>query len=562
MDYADGGDLSNKIVNQKGKLFTENQILDWFTQICLAIKHIHDRKILHRDIKSQNIFLMKNGTVKLGDFGIAKCFNATIEKAQTFIGTPYYLSPEIINNQPYDFKTDIWSLGVLLYEMCSLKIPFDAPNLPQLAIKILNGKSAPLNNIYSKELRNLCEWMMKVKSEERPTIEDILKQKIVKSRIKGFLSNELFNNEFSHTIIHNYNVLKDNNNLAQKNEQNKIQNFNSNNSQSNKDKKYYSKDRDVIISGNMNSNREMNKEIANIKKNLGFDSSKKHHNKEHGSKGNTNQKAVHITRKSNDKSKIQIKKDDVIKRNQSDHKEKDEKEVLGLYTEEGVKKGNSNRNSKKSEHNSYHKKEIIELKKLKKENLKNIQDGNVIWMKGMDNYINNYEKRLEKENQRHLQYSSNNSKNSKKYMIDYDSQKMIYEMDQLQSSQPYVDINAFNYDEYTDDVNKDLSRDNNYYMHSNKKYNDNDLTTEVKNEDSIDDIIKCGVENDIGKDNLIEFSNVIKNFVNDDVLESDINVIEDNIKKELEKKNILHSIIEKTIEKLPDIYYLILNNKI
>ena len=73
MDYADGGDLSMKIREQNGKFFPENKILDWFTQVCLAIKHIHDRKILHRDIKSQNIFLMKDGRIKLGDFGIAKC---------------------------------------------------------------------------------------------------------------------------------------------------------------------------------------------------------------------------------------------------------------------------------------------------------------------------------------------------------------------------------------------------------------------------------------------------------------------------------------------------------
>ena len=115
MDYADGGDLQIRIRGQKGKFFNETQILDWFTQTCLAIKHIHDRKILHRDIKSQNIFLTKNGLVKLGDFGIAKCLNYTMDKAKTIVGTPYYLSPEIVQNKPYSFKSDIWSLGIHIF---------------------------------------------------------------------------------------------------------------------------------------------------------------------------------------------------------------------------------------------------------------------------------------------------------------------------------------------------------------------------------------------------------------------------------------------------------------
>ena len=100
MDYADGGDLTAKIKEAKevgaSNLLPEDTVLNWFTQICLAIKHCHDRKILHRDLKAQNVFLMKNGIVKLGDFGIAKVLNSTVEKAVTIVGTPYYLSPEII----------------------------------------------------------------------------------------------------------------------------------------------------------------------------------------------------------------------------------------------------------------------------------------------------------------------------------------------------------------------------------------------------------------------------------------------------------------------------------
>ncbi|XP_005751988.1 serine/threonine-protein kinase Nek5 [Pundamilia nyererei] len=106
MEYCDGGDLMKKINIQRGVPFTEEQIVDWFVQICLGLKHIHDRKILHRDIKAQNIFLTNGGMkAKLGDFGIARMLNNTMELARTCVGTPYYLSPEICENRPYNNKT-------------------------------------------------------------------------------------------------------------------------------------------------------------------------------------------------------------------------------------------------------------------------------------------------------------------------------------------------------------------------------------------------------------------------------------------------------------------------
>ena len=83
----------------------------------MAIKHVHDRKVLHRDIKTENLLLMENDCIKLADFGIAKTLDYTGEMAESTVGTPYYLSPEIVQSQPYDSKSDIWALGVVLYEM-------------------------------------------------------------------------------------------------------------------------------------------------------------------------------------------------------------------------------------------------------------------------------------------------------------------------------------------------------------------------------------------------------------------------------------------------------------
>ena len=100
---------------------------------------MHDRKVIHRDIKLQNVFVNESNRIKVGDFGIAKVLNNTKEKLKTMIGSPFYLSPEIIQHQPYSFSSDIWSLGVLLYHLCQNAPPFQANNIPALAIKIIKG---------------------------------------------------------------------------------------------------------------------------------------------------------------------------------------------------------------------------------------------------------------------------------------------------------------------------------------------------------------------------------------------------------------------------------------
>lgn len=177
MEYADGGDISKRIAEQKklAKPFPEATILDWFTQLCLAIKHVHDRKIIHRDIKGQNVFITKGGMLKLGDFGIARILNRTMEKARTVVGTPYYLSPEIIENKPYSFKSDIWSMGVMLYEMCALQPPFNANSLQFLALKIVKGSYQPLQGNFSKEIKNLISSMLNVDPNRRPSAKEILR---------------------------------------------------------------------------------------------------------------------------------------------------------------------------------------------------------------------------------------------------------------------------------------------------------------------------------------------------------------------------------------------------
>ncbi|XP_029387716.1 serine/threonine-protein kinase Nek1 isoform X3 [Mus pahari] len=196
MDYCEGGDLFKRINAQKGTLFQEDQILDWFVQICLALKHVHDRKILHRDIKSQNIFLTKDGTVQLGDFGIARVLNSTVELARTCIGTPYYLSPEICENKPYNNKSDIWALGCVLYELCTLKHAFEAGNMKNLVLKIISGSFPPVSLHYSYDLRSLLSQLFKRNPRDRPSVNSILEKGFLAKRIEKFLSPQLIAEEF------------------------------------------------------------------------------------------------------------------------------------------------------------------------------------------------------------------------------------------------------------------------------------------------------------------------------------------------------------------------------
>jgi NIMA (never in mitosis gene a)-related kinase 1/4/5 len=209
MDYCDGGDLYTKLRSCRGgSPLCEDQILDWFVQITLALKHVHDRKILHRDLKSQNIFLMRDGMVKLGDFGVAKVLASTMELARTAIGTPYYMSPEICENKPYNNKSDVWSLGCVLYEVINLKNAFEANDIRSLINRIARGTYDPVNPRYSYELRNLVASMLKKNPRERPSVNGILRKPFIMKRCDKFLTNEKMKEEFSHTVLHGQNFGK------------------------------------------------------------------------------------------------------------------------------------------------------------------------------------------------------------------------------------------------------------------------------------------------------------------------------------------------------------------
>ena len=186
MEFADNGDLYQKIVEHKrsAMFFEETDIWRIFIQLVKGLKALHDLKILHRDLKSANVFLLSDGTAKLGDLNVSKVARRGLGYTQT--GTPYYASPEVWKDQPYDNKSDIWSLGCVLYEMITLKPPFRAQNMEGLYNKVIKGQFNRIPDRFSNELFEIVKLLLKVKTKERPTCAQILKHPLVKKRLEFF----------------------------------------------------------------------------------------------------------------------------------------------------------------------------------------------------------------------------------------------------------------------------------------------------------------------------------------------------------------------------------------
>lgn len=113
MEYAEGGTLADKILEFKlaGEVFDNETILNWISQVILGVMLMHSKNILHRDLKSQNLFLISDGTIKIGDFGISKELPSIDSLARTSCGTPYFMPPEVCKGEPYGEKIDIWAIG-------------------------------------------------------------------------------------------------------------------------------------------------------------------------------------------------------------------------------------------------------------------------------------------------------------------------------------------------------------------------------------------------------------------------------------------------------------------
>ena len=142
----------------------------------------------------------------MGDFGIARALDSTTQNASTIVGTPYYLSPEIVENKPYSFESDVWSLGILLYEMCALEPPFNGRSIHELALRIVHAQYKEIPKQYSEDMKILIRMCLNPEAEERPSVNHLLKHPTLKAMTREFLSDDEFISEFSHTVLHNKNV--------------------------------------------------------------------------------------------------------------------------------------------------------------------------------------------------------------------------------------------------------------------------------------------------------------------------------------------------------------------
>lgn len=187
MGFCEGGDLYRKLKEQKGQLLPESQVVEWFVQIAMALQYLHEKHILHRDLKTQNVFLTRTNIIKVGDLGIARVLENHCDMASTLIGTPYYMSPELFSNKPYNYKSDVWALGCCAYEMATLKHAFNAKDMNSLVYRIIEGKLPPMPKDYSPELAELIRTMLSKRPEERPSVRSILRQPYIKRQIYFFL---------------------------------------------------------------------------------------------------------------------------------------------------------------------------------------------------------------------------------------------------------------------------------------------------------------------------------------------------------------------------------------
>ena len=479
-EYADGGDLSEKIKERKNKNnnFSESEILDYFTQICLAIKHIHEKKIIHRDLKSGNIFLMKTGLVKLGDFGISKKFMKTMEKAKTMVGTPYYLSPEIISGNPYDAKSDIWSLGVLLYEMMTFKMPFNANNFSMLVAKIQRGNYIPPPSIYTKDLRELVSKCLTLEPERRPSIQEIIRMPIIQNRIKSFLDEVQYNKEFSKTITKKYKENK----VVKTNE---IKGLN------------VEVFEPKVITGNPIPN-------MNIKKN--------------DNNNNNNKKIVDYFKQRN----LKKEKDE----KERDKKRQDFKDFLKV-TKKSKKWGGIDQNQ--------------------------YNESGVMWGKNQDSQkpIIIKEENTEELNLNDLLDSYDVDKITEEQ---YDKARFLNNLDDNIINEEKEKENNNKCEEMNDIVNQ--QGQNNTI----KEENNSDSDDEIYSEFNKIELIRMELEKSIG----LKLFIFVYNYIYDEIYNNkayDENIIKDKVIKELEDKKYNQKEIDLTIQKLPEIFSLILKEK-
>jgi len=190
MEYADDGDLHSKIEKMKkaGGFFKEPIIWSYAIQMIEGLKALHDKKIMHRDLKSANIFLVKDKhQCKLGDMNVSKVIKENVLRTQT--GTPYYASPEVWNDNPYSYKSDLWSIGCVIYELCTLRPPFQGKDLDELYENVCKGEPERISKIYSDDLWKMILMLLQVDVNKRVDCNQFLNSDLIKKKIEEMKNN-------------------------------------------------------------------------------------------------------------------------------------------------------------------------------------------------------------------------------------------------------------------------------------------------------------------------------------------------------------------------------------
>ena len=533
-EYADGGDLGQKIEKQK-KLkvpLSEAQILDYITQICLALQHIHKKKIIHRDLKSGNIFLMKSGIVKVGDFGIAKGLQSTWEKAKTFVGTPYFLSPEIINNQPYDNKSDIWALGVLLYELMTFQMPFNAVSLPMLSIKINRGVYKAPPSTYSSDIRNLLKKCLTVNPDKRPSIDEILKLPLIKNRINNFLKEVQYDQDLHTTIAKKYKEerkkLKHKYKIVNKDKDQKNKNDNEIKANDN------IKQNNPINNSNKNDTIKMDEIKINEKNNISNNTTKeKNENKRMESdknkvgaffknKKSTRKKDISVPNPSNRENNVQSKENNLNQKLTNDLNEtnfliqkKDSNFIQGKkYTEDEI--------NKKIQEKGY--KDLLNEKNgnLDVEKMNEDQYDQLRLLNNLHKVANN----LEQDSDNELSVSSSMASSSN---ANEESENILIDTSNLKEDKTKNEINE----------NKEIYKEEKKEIENIQKEN----------------------EKEIGQDLVKDVINLLDKYCDKNLVQFDRKLIENKI-QELKMKGYEQNKLEKAKEKIDEIFAILMKEKI
>ena len=444
MEYCAGGDLYQYIEKNKKKKIKLKEKTIWqiFIQMILGLYSIHKKKILHRDLKSQNIFLTKELNIKIGDFGVSKRLIQT-NFAKTFIGTPYYLSPEICMEKPYNDKSDVWAIGCILYELCCFKYPFDAKSQGALLLKILNNEPEKIDtNFYSKDLQNMINLLLNKNSELRPGCSDILKMKIVlENAKKNNLINDIVNETDNCNIINN-NILNKKINIKWNKKENNIQ-------------------------------KQINNKNKNSKKIFYFDC-----NGEKQQKSNNNNKIIKealnkiIKKPNNKKGNLILLLNNALKDSNNKKNEVQNKNI-------DTKKSESKEKKVTEKNSMINIEKIISVDDSLLSNMNEIKTNNIQeFANGLNSYVNKYKYQITENKEKSQKKIKNNELNMKKRDMKEKNVEINLNKNNIINNNINININ----NDLTDNKNKIVNSIMNFKIINN---NDSDIHININNNSNI-----------------------------------------------------------------------------